>query len=135
MGWPPHGSRWDGIFWNKPISFWQNLKWEKKELKLTFQMVGPKSQKIIYNLMRGIGGQPNALTSFIGNSGKRAISIYRYLKETGKLPNSIILFSNDSLLEVADGFHRLTVLFMLQEDIDEATTMSETQSAWLGSMQ
>ncbi len=34
IGWPPTHERWRGIFFSKPLEFWQATTWQKQNLNL-----------------------------------------------------------------------------------------------------
>lgn len=132
LGWPPNGSRWTGLLRNRPLQYWASIRWEKRDVPLQFSMFDPDSQNIFRRLIDGITGNTNEITLLTGNSYERAQSIYAHIRQTGRLPNSVILLRENRSYVVADGCHRLAVLFTLHSHPDQAPQVSPTQSAWIG---
>lgn len=116
-GWPPcndhakvPGNRWRYLLGEKPVTYWENIQWEKEELDLAKLQLTGKSAATIQQLVAGyVLGQENMYTQTLGQNGKdRFDRVFRYLIENGTLPAPpIIINEGDDGYTVVDGNHRI----------------------------
>jgi len=134
LGWPPYGSRWEGILHNQPLSIWKKIHWEKKEIPLSLQIFDKNSQYFIKAIQDGAVGNTNYVTQLTGNSGLRMKSIYKYINEYGTTPNSIIIIKGQQNYILADGCHRMAVLSLLQNSPEDFKKLNAVHSVWMGTL-
>lgn len=132
LGWPPCGTRWDGLLRNRPLSYWQGLHWTKELIPLSIDIFDSESQYFISMLIDGAVDNSNYVTQLTGNSGPRIKSIYKYIEKTGTLPNSIIIVQNQTSYTLVDGCHRMAILSTLQAHPDQSPPLQASHSVWIG---
>lgn len=129
LGWPPEKhERWSLILAEKPIEFWRNIKWEKKEIDLSKTPFSAITRGAIKGIADAyLFGKNNNYWRELGKNGKqRFYDAYKYIAKNGILPKPLILLTNESNdYDVVDGNHRLLAFLAIKKIYDEYNTLSE----------
>jgi hypothetical protein len=118
-GWPPAPdenqrplNRWRYLLQNKPLSYWQSLKWEKLERHISISELNPEAQGIMADMVLGaLKGQVNLYSRSIPNLKERFSRIVGFIAEYGKIPKPPALIHYSDGLGVLDGNHRMAAYF------------------------
>lgn len=136
LGWPPNKEtikEWTNILNQKRIADWNNLNWRSECIPLCIHDMTSTSQLVLSELVKIGSGENGEYEKYFGENRDRLKHIYSYIVETGDLPNSVILVQEGAQFSIADGHHRLSILFALQGISDNNIHLKGKYSAFVGS--
>ena len=145
-GWPPPldslgypEGRWKALLVNKPMQYWQSVRWEKVSRHISAQDLDPESLERVTNLvLAAVLDQANLWSIFISDLKPRFESITQYISERGELPCAPVLVKGANGLCILDGNHRIAAYlycygyFNIELDAALQLKTSHLQSYWVG---
>jgi hypothetical protein len=151
IGWPPPSessefsfSRWNSILNGKPLSFWQRLVWERKDLNLNETLFTENTKSHLSGLLDAyVRNVKNDYYYYLGKSGlERFKQLVHHLMYNGELPEPIIFLKLENGLELLDGTHRLAAyMYLLKRSPNDKELgksespifkLKEFQTVWIG---
>jgi len=121
-GWPPKvgldgvpADRWRYLLSLKPLSWWQNGEWVKCKGSLSIHDLSEGSRdSIIKMAFAYLTGAENEYSLSMSDMRERLDKISEYLQSHKRLPCNPILYEGVDGISVADGNHRLCMLYIFQ---------------------
>lgn len=144
FGWPPGkcendpSNQWNPILRSNDLNYWQQVKWNKKTLKLSPHKLMPEDIRIVVTMMRAhVQGQINMYSIPSFKSKERFERICAYLKNEGVYPRTVAIEQMGERFRIIDGFHRLAAYFYLRgwfkikNDKLPCLSVKEEQEYWV----
>ncbi len=144
LGWPPGkcendpSNRWKYILRLNDLTYWRQLKWNKKTLKLLPHKLLPKDIETVVDLMRSnVLEQTTLLSITMPDSKERFERICTYLKNEGVYPGTVAIEQMGDRFRIIDGCHRLAAYFYLcgwfkiEDDKVPCLSVMEEQEYWV----
>lgn len=144
LGWPPGkcendpSNHWKYILRLNDLTYWRQVRWNKKTLKLFPLKLLPKDLEIVVGLMRAnVQGQINIYSITMPNSKERFERICTYLKNEGVYPRTVAIEQIGDRFRIIDGSHRLAAYFYLrgwfkiEDDKVPCLSVMEEQEYWV----
>jgi hypothetical protein len=136
-GWPPPDPlghhRWAGILGSRPLSWWNDVTWEKEKVKCSQTTLAPKSRSIAATMVTEIAaGKADAVTK------RRYKQAFQHILEHGNFFRPLVAIKTKAGLLVLDGNHRIGALCGIELLPDawftklNKTRPSLEQEAWIG---
>jgi hypothetical protein len=107
IGWLPEEKNWNGILFDRPLTFWQQIVWSKKKIDLNKVKYSVVSEKLFAEMKNAhLNKVENCYYRNVG-SKDRYVKSLKYLMSTGKFPRPICLLKEEEFYSVVDGNHRM----------------------------
>ncbi len=136
LGWPPAGTRWDGVLREMSLSQWRQLRWTKQPVVLDQSQLHPGTIHIINGLTEAyFVGIPNAYSADMGTGSIVKLQrILQYIGEYHQLPSTLIFVKKGHLYDIVDGCHRLTAYLNLRAIPAADEQLPDAQVSWVGAI-
>ena len=144
LGWPPGNTkkdpsnRWKYILRLNDLTYWREIKWNKKSLKLSPYKLLTKDFKIVTDLIQAnVMGQMTDISSCMPDSKERFDYICTYLKQNGVYPKTVAIEQLGKKFRIIDGCHRMAAYFYLfgwfkiKDDKKPCLSVMEEQEYWV----
>jgi hypothetical protein len=140
FGWPPKvGNDWRYILRpGNDLSYLQNLKWQKKKIKLTPSLLSPDDLYAVTSLFRShVLKQTTFFSVMMSDGHERFKSCCAYLKEHGRFPKPVVLEMRPEGLWILDGNHRMTAFlylygyFKIEDPSIPCLNVQDEQEVWM----
>ncbi len=105
FGWPPGGTdNWESVLMYKPKQWWQNVDWNKKNLKFSDLKLSKNYDDCTDNMARNFLSKEDRITV---DEVKRIKSVKNFLTKNLRVPEPIIVIETERGYDIADGNHRI----------------------------
>jgi hypothetical protein len=131
FGWPPPSPLPPSNIWfrhlsNRPLSWWQQVEWEPRKLRITFDKLSPSDQHVILGIMKATyAGEVNEYSK-LEQSAARIARAREFVATHGTFPRPILVMRRHDGLAIIDGCHRAIALLTTP-----ASHVREWHSVWM----
>jgi hypothetical protein len=131
--------RWRYLLRNRPLTYWQSIRWAKVTRHISIQELRKDNQEIMVHMALGaLKGQKNLYSESIPDLKERFARIVSYIGECGLMPKPPTLIREAGGLSVLDGNHRMSAYyycygyFTIDPGAELQLKTKEIQEFWVG---